>query len=172
LRDGWLTPGHLVIPIVTSVANRVEWSMTTPLQRNQFSIAGLLFVTLGMAIFFSVAPYLYTVAMMSPPWSVFVLIMLLFSWCMIPLRTGHARAWWIGFLAFGSLYLAFALLAEPEETLRRLALRVGQMAVVFGVVIASLLLALGSGLVGGFCFRGIHHCLRGSCKKTCGDSVT
>jgi hypothetical protein len=134
--------------------------MTTKCRSNQFSIAGLFFVMCGLGLFFAVIPHLYTISKMSPPWSVFVLIILMFSWCMIPIRTGSGRAWWIGFLVFGSLYLSIALVAEPHEALSRLAVRLGELTVVFGTLLASLLLSVALGAIGGAVFARTFQRLR------------
>jgi hypothetical protein len=90
---------------------------------------------------------------MSPPWSVFVLIVLMFSWCVIPLRVASHRAWWVGFLVFGSLFLVVAVLFQLDEQVARLNLDLDELTLVFGTVIASLLGLIGFGIVGGVVFR-------------------
>ncbi len=91
--------------------------MGTARENNQFSIAGLLFLTVGVALFCSAIPYLSAVSSMSPPWSVFAAIILMFAWAMIALRKGASRAWWIGFVAAGIVYLSIALVAVPKSVL-------------------------------------------------------
>lgn len=118
---------------------------------DQFSIAGLLFVMLGVALFAAAAPHLYALSWMNPPWSVFVLIVLMFSWCMIPLRIAAERAWWIGFLVFGSLFLAVAVLLQLDEQVAQLGF--DELTLVCGTVLSSLVVLLGIGIVGGVVFR-------------------
>lgn len=123
---------------------------------DQFSIAALLWATLGVAIFLSLAPRLYATSRVSPAWTVCVLIVLLFSWCMVPIRRGAARAWWWGFLVFGSLYLVVGVLVQPEEHLTWLPDRVGEVAAALAMLPASMLLVLGFGVLGGILFRRMH----------------
>lgn len=59
--------------------------VTNVRENNQFTIAGMLFITLGFAIFCKVVPFLDRLSRMSPSWPVFVAILLMFAWIMIPL---------------------------------------------------------------------------------------
>jgi len=78
----------------------------------QYSLSGLLFATVGFSLCFVIAPFLHATSKMTPSWTDFVLVMLVFSWCMIPLRQKASRAWWIGFVVFGGLFLALGFLTN------------------------------------------------------------
>ena len=138
--------------------------MSGACRTNQFSIAGLFFVMIGVGLFWVLVPYLYAVSNMSPPWSVFFLIALMFSWAMIPLRTGSARAWWRGFLSFGAVFLFVAILVEQIviDALSYVVGDLGEFTVVFGTLAVSLVLLAGFGGIGGVVCSGLYQYLFGS----------
>ena len=82
-------------------------------KQEQFTIAGMLFLIVGFAVFCVATPYLHASSRMSPSWAWCIGIELMFAWAMIPLRQGTQRIWWIGFLLFGCLYLTIALVIVP-----------------------------------------------------------
>jgi hypothetical protein len=137
---------------------------------DQFSIAGLLFVTLGVALFAAVVPHLYAMSWMNPPWSFFVLSVLMFSWCVIPLRIAAERAWWIGFLVSGSLFLAIAVLLRLDERVAQLGY--DELTLVLGTVFTSLVVLLGAGIVGGVVFRMTYEHCRFSAGNPHGEAKT
>ncbi len=139
---------------------------------DQFSIAGLLFVMLGVALFAAAVPHLYAMSWMNPPWSVFVLIVLMFSWCVIPLRTAAERAWWIGFLVFGSLFLAVAVLLQLDEQVTQLGSGIDELTLVLATVFTSLVVLLGVGIVGGVVFRMTYEHRRFSAGNPHGEATT
>ena len=75
------------------------------------------------------------------------MFLLMFSWCVIPLRTAAERAWWIGFLVFGSLFLAVAVLLRLDEQVAQLGSGIDELTLVFGTVFASLVVLLAGGIV-------------------------
>jgi len=122
---------------------------------NQFTIAGLLFVAVGAALCCWLVPHIYAAPGMSPPWSVFAVIALMFAWAMIPLRHGPARAWWIGFLVFGCLYLAIAIPSVPR-IVPLLGSRFSEPVLVTGILAVSLALLLGLAFCGGAVAARLH----------------
>jgi len=148
--------------------------MGTARENSQFSIAGLLFLTVGAALCCSAIPYLYAVSPMSPPWSVFAVIILMFAWAMIPLRKGPPRAWWIGFVVTGIVYLSIAVVVvprsvswlfdathdarnQPAPAFRPLfATASFELIVVFAILIITLTLLVALGVLGGVIAKRVH----------------
>lgn len=154
---------------------------------NQFSIAGLLFVTVGVAFCCAAIPYLDKVSPMSPPWSVFAAIILTFGWAMTALRKGSARAWWLGFVVSGALYVSIVAfpvarlvsgscgIVREIESVREVldtALSLGELPIVFGILVVSLTLFLGCGMLGGWIAKRLYERYqnRQPCKPNSGPS--
>lgn len=135
-------------------------------QHEQFSIAGLLFVIAGLALCFVGVPYLYTHTATSPPWSVFPVVILMFAWCMIPLRQGATRVWWAGFVTFGAACLVVELavsehlvtlvfdaawsVSEDPMTISRVAWDTIEVTTMFALVGVAALTLCVSGIIGGW----------------------
>lgn len=122
----------------------------------QLTISNLFFVTLGCAISAAVLPYLYANSGMSPPWSVLVLLILMFSWCMIPLRAGATRVWWVGFFGAGSACLAIGVMWNVDDRIAEMRLGVGEGLVVKVTLFATIFVTILAGAVGGFVLRHVY----------------
>ena len=130
--------------------------MTRVRKNDQFTIAGMLFITLGFAIFCSVVPSLNRLSRMSPSWPVCVAILLMFAWVMIPLRTGAKRTWWIGFLICGCAYLAIAMATMPAIVANLAASGFREVPAVFGILAFTIGLLPACGIPGGVIFAAVH----------------